>query len=322
MDIDEKQWEDNACDWCASTEYVVVFDGPDRLERLPGQFRMVYCKNCGLFRQNPRLKWESLKNYYPEDYVAYEYLFQEENQKTLRNCIKNYGNWKRRRAIEQFQESGRLLEVGCGTGSFLKEALRTNNWEVVGIEPSEPAASHAHESLGVPIYQGLFSEINLESQSFDVIVMFCVLEHLGEPVQDMRRAHKLLKNGGYLIFTIPNYNSLGAKIFGKYWAGWDLPRHLYIFPQSTLQEILNDIGFEIADERCLATSYHSLGHSLEFWSQVWEDKFPRLKKWTMRIYTSWFVQLGLALPLAVLDYFKLCTNITIFAQKVASHENV
>jgi len=98
-------WEAASCDWCGSTETSLLFEGPDRLEHLPGTFRLVRCKRCGLYRQNPRLSWEGLKHYYPEDYASHGKLVQEEKG-ALRQLDKRYGPWKRLRAIERYQPGG------------------------------------------------------------------------------------------------------------------------------------------------------------------------------------------------------------------------
>ncbi len=275
---------------------------------------MTRCITCGLYRQFPRPVWDSLKHYYPENYVAYNY--KTPHKKSIQGFINQYGNLKRRRAIEKFQLGGQLLEVGCGTGSFLSEMQNTNRWTCVGIEPNVVAAAHVQKTLKIPVHHERFSDIQLTQASFDVVVMWCVLEHLEYPISDIQKAHSLLKNGGWFVFTIPNFESLEKKIFGEFWSGWDLPRHLYIFPKPVLHDILEKNGFQVVTKKCLASSYHVLRHSLDFWSQTWENKFPTTKKLLMKSYSSWLVRLGLVTPLAIVDRLNLSTNITIVAQKI------
>jgi SAM-dependent methyltransferase len=309
-------WEETRCDWCGSSSYDIIFKGPDRLKKLPGLFSVVRCKSCGIYRQNPRLSWYSLKSYYPDDYFAHTIIPSDSNN-PIKIFFRQYGNWKRVRAIEKFQSGGRLLEVGCGTGGFLRQVCSHEQWSAVGIEPSSWAASYAQKNLDIPVYVGRFSEVDLELESFDVIVFWCVLEHLDQPFDDLRYANSLLKNNGLLVFSIPNLNSLDLKIFRKYWSGWDLPRHLYLFPRRRLSKILEDIGFNVISERCLANSYADLGVSIEFWSQKWEEKYPGLKSLLMAFYHFWFVRAVVAFPITILDRLGLSTNITVFAQKRA-----
>jgi 2-polyprenyl-3-methyl-5-hydroxy-6-metoxy-1,4-benzoquinol methylase len=313
----ELKWEDVACDWCGSTDCEFLFEGEDRLLHLPGQFRMVRCRQCQLVRQNPRLTWESLKDYYPEDYVSHVSLIREEPS-LLRRLDRRYGMWKQVHAIEKFQLGGRLLDVGCGTGIFLEEVLRSGRWQVVGIEPTETAALYARTALQVEIHQGRFSEVPLPINSFDVITLWQVLEHLDHPIEDLRHAHQLLKEGGWLVFGIPNIEGLESSLFGSYWIGWDLPRHLYQFPHSTLREILTTLGFEWVATRRISMQHALLGHSLEFWMQSWNPRFHAIARWLLRLYRSYPVRIGLGIPLWIFDRLNLSSTVTVIAKKVST----
>ncbi len=108
-----------------------------------------------------------------------------EEKTVIRRLDKRYGPWKRLRAIERFQPGGKLLEIGCGTGLFLEEALKSHRWDVTGIEPSRRAADYAKNQLNIPVYNGRFSEIELPPGSFDVVVLWNVLEHLDQPFEDL-----------------------------------------------------------------------------------------------------------------------------------------
>lgn len=306
-------WEKTRCDWCGSSEGEVLFEGPDLLMDLPGQFRMVRCKTCGLVRQDPRLTWECLKDYYPADYSAYEPIIDQEPSR-LRRTDRRYGMWKRLRTIEQFQPGGKLLDIGCGTGVFLAEAKRSGRWELMGIEPSRSAAIYVQDVLQIPILNQRFSEVKISPSQFDVITMWNVLEHLEQPITDLRHAYPLLKDGGWFVFSIPNLESLEARIFGQYWLGWDLPRHLYLFPQSLLKNILNEIGFRYVDRHCIAGSHAALELSLLFLMKGTKIDNP-LADLALRVYKSFPARVLLSPPFWILDQLNLCSLITIFAQK-------
>ena len=309
----QSDWEEVGCTWCGSNQYETCFEGPDRLERLPGTFRLVRCTQCGLYRQNPRLIWDLLQHYYPEDYKAYTYRV--EKTRSWRQRIANYGNYKRYRAIRRHIKGGRILEIGCGTGGFIQELIRSGDWVILGIEPNPKAAEYAQKMTRATIYSSKFCDVELEPGSFDAIVLWTVLEHLDQPIEDLRYIHRLLKKNGWLFFSIPNVDSLNLKIFKKYWSGWDLPRHLHIFPRNTLYEILNQLGFSVVDARCISTSYQALGHNLDFWSQEWEGVYPGLKRFSKAVYFSWVTRIALLIPLAILDRLKLTDTITYFVQK-------
>jgi SAM-dependent methyltransferase len=192
---------------------------------------------------------------------------------------------------------------------------RSGHWDVVGVEPNERAASYARQTVECTVLQSTFADADLEEASFEAIVLWCVVEHLAHPIEDLRRAYTLLKPSGWLVFSVPNYESFGARIFGKFWSGWDLPRHLYVFPRTIMNDILVSTGFHNISAHCISTSYQALGHSLDFWFQNWADQYPKLERALRQVYYSWIMRLGLFIPLAVLERFNLTTNITYFAQK-------
>jgi 2-polyprenyl-3-methyl-5-hydroxy-6-metoxy-1,4-benzoquinol methylase len=315
--LTELEWENVACDWCGSTDSELIFEGSDRLLQLPGQFRMVRCLKCGLIRQNPRLVWESLKDYYPEDFISYVPLVREETSR-LRRLDRRYGIWKQVRAVEKFQRGGQLLDVGCGTGVFLEELLRSGRWQVLGIEPTENAAAYARAALQVEIHQGRFSEITLPDNSFDVITMWHVLEHLEHPITDLRHAHQLLKENGLLTIEIPNVDGIEAKLFGTFWIGWELPRHLFQFPQKTLRTILTSLGFEWIATRRISMTHALLGNSIEFWTQSWNPRHHPAARRLLQLYRSFPARIVLGLPLWIFNRLNLSSVITIFVRKISA----
>jgi SAM-dependent methyltransferase len=312
----ELVWKEAACDWCGCYDTELIFEGPDRLMGLAGQFRMVRCRQCGLLRQDPHLAWESLKSYYPPEYSPHVGLVREE-QSILRRLDRRYGMWKQLRVIEQFLKSGRLLDVGCGTGVFLEEMQRSGSWQLAGIEPAEEAAAYARKELGIPVSEGRFSDIEYPAATFDVITMWNVLEHLENPISDLKRAHHLLSNNGLLVFAIPSVESWAAKIFGRFWVGWDLPRHLYLFPLPELRPLLGKLGFQIVAVRCISGSYSTLRDSLEFWMRSWAPAHQKTAHLLLNVYRSIFVRIALGLPLWLLDRMKKSSVITVIAKKIS-----
>ena len=306
-------WVNSSCDGCGAEGGQLLFEGHDLMMGLPGQFRLVQCPQCGLFRQNPRLDWESLKDYYPEDYNSYAKIIEKERS-TLRRMLRRYGMWKRLRSLEQFQTGGRLLDVGCGTGIFLGEAQRSGHWELMGVEPTPQAAAYTHEVLGISVLAQRFNEVELSVGTFDVITMWNVLEHLDSPIKDLRHAYQLIRPGGWLVLEIPNVDGIGVKLFGRYWLGWDLPRHLYLFPQKHLRRILGEIGFEWVDARCIAGGHSSLELSIEFLLKA-KNIDNSVTRFLLRLYRSLPARIVFSPLFWLTDQFRQCSLITIFAQK-------
>jgi len=280
---------------------------------LAGQFRMIACDKCGLIRQDPRLIWSCLSRYYPAEYTAYAGYMGERSR--LRRLDQGYGLWKRLRAVEQYQRGGHLLDVGCGTGAFLHEAKRTGRWDVTGIEPNEVAVNEARRVTGATVFSGQFSQFVLPHDQFDVITMWTVLEHLADPISDLRRCRDLLRDRGWLIFSLPNLEGIEARMFGSSWAGWDLPRHLHVFPRKLLKTILERMGFRLVAARCVSSSYAALGHTLGFWSRPWGAHYPLLRRALVGTYGLLPVRIALGVPLWLADRLQASSIITFFAQK-------
>jgi len=211
---------------------------------------------------NPQLTAGELAAYYPEDYEAHVGT-RRQNLGWLRRLDYNYGIEKRHRAIRRYAKAGHLLDVGCGAGAFL-EGMRERGWEVEGIEPGVRAATYAREELGLEIQNATLEEAHLEPVSLDVVTMWNVLEHLSDPAQSLNRIREALRPGGLLVFAIPNVESYDLRLFRQYWAGYDLPRHLFVFPPETLQEMVRSVGFEVLDRRCIYGTYNAFAYSARF----------------------------------------------------------
>ena len=250
-------FEFTACDHCGSEEYEIVFSGPDRLLRLPGTFQVVRCAQCGWLRQNPRPTIGSIGFYYPPHYENFAIAVDEEPN-WWRRVNRRYGLWKRRKFVERFGVHGRVLDVGCATGNFLAEMAR-HQWDAYGIEPNEYAADYARRELGLEVHLGTIEDAPFPHNYFDVVTLWDVFEHLHWPWRDLQKLLVLLKPGGLLFLRVPNLNGIEAKIFGRAWIGWDLPRHLYFVPTAALEQALGELGLELITKRTLATAY-------QFWA--------------------------------------------------------
>jgi SAM-dependent methyltransferase len=140
------------------------------------------------------------------------------------------------------QEShhGRLLDVGCGSGTFLCEARRVG-YEVSGLDLS-PEALSLLKARGIKAYTGSLSENSLGQQTFEVITLFHVLEHLADPLNDLLMILRHLAPGGDLIIQVPNRSSMQARVLSRRWYGLDPPRHLTQFSRSGLIRLIQRAG--------------------------------------------------------------------------------
>lgn len=320
--LDKSPWLANVdiesvpCDFCGSSDTRILFEGRDRLLGLPGKFYMIQCNKCGLIRQNPRPTQATINVYYPPNYEPFSPAIDDEP--LLRRLDRRYGMNKRCRAIIRRQVSGKLLDVGCATGNFLYEMSKYDGWQVMGVEPDHYASNYARERLGLDVRTCTFQEANLPPDTFDVVTMWNVLEHLHYPMAGLAEVSRILKTGGWFVFSVPNLEGLGVKLFGPLWMGWEMPRHLYLFPRSTLVRMLREVGLKMVDTVCLGGSYPSFLLSLRFYLG---DKAPNKawSQWSMRLASSLLARVMIAPLFWFLDQLQQCSLITVFSRKMATN---
>lgn len=140
------------------------------------------------------------------------------------------------------QAPGRVLDIGCGPG-WLLSAI-DNRWKKHGVELSAAAAEHAGQYGD--IFVGPFEAANYEPDSFDLIVMYHVIEHLANPEDALRRAFELLRDGGQLVLGTPDFDSGCARRFGNKYRMLHDPTHISLFSNDSMHRCLRDTGFQIA----------------------------------------------------------------------------
>jgi len=241
----------------------------DRLFSAPGIWSLMECKTCDLIWLNPRPFISEIGKLYGDYWTHLVPNFSENVVKIL---IKGsvlrafYGyavdgaepflGWllSRLGPIQEAvggtvlwlhaRERGRLLDVGCGNGRFLAQ-MRDLGWEVMGVEPDLEAVRIARELFGLDVVQGTLEEVRLPEGSFDVITMNHVIEHIPDPMATLVECWRLLKPGGKLVVVTPNTRSLGRRLFGEHWRGWEVPRHLFLFSPRSLRACAERAGLTV-----------------------------------------------------------------------------
>ena len=146
----------------------------------------------------------------------------------------------------------RLLDVGCGHGLLLDEARR-RGFDVVGLELSRSAARHGRDVLGLDVREVPLEEFQ-SWESFDVVVLADVLEHLEDPVGAVERCARMLRPDGALCVVTPDPSSLTARLAGPRWWGY-LPAHTCLLPRATLRELLGAQGLVVSADDALVRSF-------------------------------------------------------------------
>ena len=141
-------------------------------------------------------------------------------------------------------EGKRLLDVGSGSGDFLAR-MKDLGWDVTGLDPDPRVSGAAAEELGIRVIPKPLLEANLEGSSFDAVTLSHVIEHVHSPSALLAECYRVLTPGGRLVVITPNGGSLGHSFFRHNWRGLEPPRHLYIFSESSLRDVLLAANFEI-----------------------------------------------------------------------------
>lgn len=231
------------CDLCGADNTDLLFQGRDRLYGLPGMFPVVICRECRLVYVNPRPGAAALADHYPVTYKPY--LHKPGFVGRIKAILRRVEARRIRRALPA---GAQLLEVGCAAGDLLLP-LRELGLKVAGVELSPYAAGIAREQHGLEVQTGTIFDCVFAERTFDAVVMRHVVEHFPSPRMALERAATLLKEGGVLFITTPNFDSVDRKMFGKYWYAFDTPRHLYVFSLRTVRKMLEDTGFYFAGAR-------------------------------------------------------------------------
>lgn len=253
------------CNLCGSDDDAVLYaDLPDMLlQRKEVTATLVRCRRCSLIYQNPRPTLGEMGQHYPSHYDAYHYDRELRQRNWLKRWAAEYGIDKRCRYVTRYKQSGALLDIGCATGLFLDGMRRRGNWELLGLEPSAPAAEAARR-LGLRVITGTLEETDFPTGHFDVVTLWDVIEHLHDPAGALRRIARILKPGGILVIRTPNFDSWEARLFGRYWAGLEPPRHLFVFTPQTLGAMLAQAGFAIRHQDCRSGGYMAFLRSVQF----------------------------------------------------------
>lgn len=196
-------------------------------------FDLFHDMNLDLLATLPRPALQNLPKYYEsEDYISHTDGKRSLFEKAY-HFIKNIALKNKTDLIAKLQNGkGDLLDIGAGTGDFLA-AAKTAGWQVTGSEPSEKARNIAKKK-GIMLSE---NTTDFQDQSFDVVTMWHVLEHVSDPTAQIKELKRLLKPNGSLIVAVPNFNSFDAKHYGMFWAAYDVPRHLWHFSKTAISKL-------------------------------------------------------------------------------------
>ena len=232
------------CPVCDAADISKVLEAKDYT--VSGEvFEIWHCSSCThRFTQDVPAQEEIGKYYQSADYISHS-----ETKKGLINSLYHLVRKRtlknKRSLIENItgNKNGNILDIGCGTGSFINE-MQQSGWKVKGLEPDETARKKGEELYRLEL-EPITGFFQLSTQSFDVITMWHVLEHVHELHAYTEQLKSLLRPGGKLLIAVPNYTSADTVHYKEYWAAYDVPRHLYHFSPESMQALIKKHGMKI-----------------------------------------------------------------------------
>jgi SAM-dependent methyltransferase len=234
------------CAACECAELKPFFVGSDWFlgaVDVEERFPYVRCAACGTVAAHPVPTPEILERAYANAY------YPSGRASLLERVLEPVARREARRVVTAVPAAGELLDVGCGPGRFMAR-LRASGWTgpMRGLEPDAGAAERASDLLGVPVRVGGVETLGDEAPGLSAVVLRHVIEHVPQPLQTLQDLRSLLAPGGVLYLGTPDARALSARVFGRYWHGYDPPRHLFAFTAEGMRALLERAGFAIERE--------------------------------------------------------------------------
>lgn len=242
------------------------------------KFTIVKCESCGFLFVNPRPDANKIGSYYKStNYISHSNTRKGAFNK-LYHFIRKRNHKSKLNIIQKYVKPGSVLDIGCATGEFLAYCQK-NGWKTTGVEPDESARNYAKNTNSISVYDESYFE-KTGGDQFDVVTLWHVLEHVYPLAERIRQIKNLLTEHGLLVVAVPNPNSFDAKFYNEYWAGYDLPRHIYHFGQNQIKELFDKNGFSLTE--ILPMKFDS------YYVSLLSEKYKNGKSnWIKAFFTGW-----------------------------------
>jgi 2-polyprenyl-3-methyl-5-hydroxy-6-metoxy-1,4-benzoquinol methylase len=225
------------CPVCGNTSFRLLHECIDHSVSHE-TFLVMCCTECHLGITQPQPSEAEIGKYYAFD----EYVSHTGKHKGLLGKLylaaRRIALRNKYRIISHYHETGSILDYGCGTGEFLS-LMKSNGWKITGVEPSEIAREKSNSLNGNFTYPSLRE---LPEGTFDCITLWHVLEHVHTLNATIELLTHKLNTSGVIILALPNYLSADSQYYKSYWAGYDVPRHLWHFRKESIVRLLLNHG--------------------------------------------------------------------------------
>lgn len=237
-----------SCPLCGQSQYQYFLSCQD-FTVSHETFKLVECTNCKFLITNPRPQEEKIGSYYQSDaYIShttsskniFEIMYRLARLYTL--------NWKVKLVKKHTRVSQpQILDYGCGTGNFLSSCQKAG-FGITGVEPSPIARENSDEKIRSQIKPSLDL---LTGETYDIITLWHVLEHLDKPIETIAQLLARLNPNGTIFIAVPNCKSEDANIYKEFWAAYDVPRHYWHFSQENMSMLANKFSLDIIETKAM-----------------------------------------------------------------------
>jgi 2-polyprenyl-3-methyl-5-hydroxy-6-metoxy-1,4-benzoquinol methylase len=220
------------CDVPSPKQFLVA---PDHFHGRTTPYTLLQCANCGVVWLDAPPAPEVMGEHYGADY---DRAISSTGEATVER-------WRGRcETLAEYKTGGRILDLGCSSGSFLS-AMPREKWELYGIEMSQEVAERAKARCGANVFVGDILDAPFPEEHFDAITCIHVFEHIYKPKEVLEKVAKWLKPGGIFYTLMPNIDSAAFRFFKSYWYALELPRHLFHFSPKSLSYVANKVGLKV-----------------------------------------------------------------------------
>jgi 2-polyprenyl-3-methyl-5-hydroxy-6-metoxy-1,4-benzoquinol methylase len=211
-----------------------ILQAPDRFHGRAELYTLLQCPSCSLVWLDDPPSPEEMGRHYGADY---DRAISSAGEATIER-------WRGRcKTLASHKAGGRILDLGCSSGSFLS-ALPRDRWQLFGIEMSQQVAERARARCGANVFVGDILDASFPAGYFDAITCIHVFEHLYKPKEVLAKVTEWLKPGGVFYTLMPNIDSAGFRFFKSYWYALELPRHLFHFSPRSLSYLTDSVGLK------------------------------------------------------------------------------
>lgn len=278
----------STCPLCSSTATTPFLRGTRDLHYgIAGAWDYNRCGACGVVYLEPAPNAEFLADSYDDSYYSYQDFKLPSRWRLLARRVTGFDPG--RTGDPKFRTAGRILDIGCGSGSFLHR-MKLEGWETWGVELSRKAADLGNSLHGLNIQAGTVHQAKLPAAAFDYIRLNHSFEHLLDPRATLDRIRSLLAPEGLLFIGVPNVDSVPAAVFGRHWWNLGPPVHPFGYSARTLTPLLREHGFEVVSSRTNSNFAGVLGSFQMRWNEqrgVYSDTGVLFTNPLAKLLTHW-----------------------------------